>query len=221
VAFHKTVAGLERVLQEVLRKLLSAGLVKAAAGDVRDMIRGGSWAEFDDGYLLAKIRRLHRETHDQAVRLRTAAILKRTPPKLVGSLELLGDREDNRRPFRSQKRDIRALIPKWVEAFDLPEDFWLTWDLPGMALTKIGSYVPASAAAAGDEGTVEKQEQAIRILEPGSQRSRPIMEVKNSLLSVLADQALYASRVYVLLPPDRLGERDLIQARVQRDLDDL
>jgi len=48
-------------------------------------------------------------------------------------------------------------------------------------------------------------EQSIRIKE-GS-KSIPIVNISRSLMSILAQQALYTARLYVLLPKERESER--------------
>jgi hypothetical protein len=90
-------------------------------------------------------------------------------------------------------------------------------------LTKAGSYVPISAALEGSgadsDKAKDKYEQALRIIEPNSTTSVPIMEVPYSLMSVLADKALYSLRVYVLLPYEKERLKEQIRADVRRTPD--
>lgn len=219
VAFHKTVAGLELILGDVLKALLYGGYIRSSAWDVRRMITSGGWEGFDDGQVLEKIRMLYNETNEPGIKARAGAILLRRPPKLVGRIEWLGDRQDRTvRQFTGNRQQIQEYIPRWAEEFRVPIDRWLTWHRSGVALTKIGSRIPVSALAEGDEDSIEKQEQSIRILNPPAGTSVSIQEIPSSLLSVLADQALYSSRVYVLLSPEEEALRTRIEEKIRHDL---
>jgi hypothetical protein len=57
-------------------------------------------------------------------------------------------------------------------------------------------------------------QQLIRILDPDGKASRPIVEVRHSLMCALSAQAWYALRVYVLLPADKEHLRAQIRSHV-------
>ncbi len=87
VAYHKTVAGFELLLEQVIHDLLDDGKVLAAKkADIRKMIKQGAWASFDDDAVIALVR-THLVTHSsRAVRQRAQALLHREPLKLVAQL---------------------------------------------------------------------------------------------------------------------------------------
>jgi hypothetical protein len=63
-----------------------------------------------------------------------------------------------------------------------------------------------------------RAEQLIRILDPRDNSSKPIVNIPQSLMKVLADNALYTIRVYVLLAGRDLEKRKAIATHIQKDL---
>lgn len=81
------------------------------------------------------------------------------------------------------------------------------WHKPGIALTKIGSFVPISSLVEKNEGDDRDVAQSIHVLEKGQEKSQLIVGLEYSLLKLLSVQALYILRLYVLLP---LGKEHLM-----------
>jgi hypothetical protein len=89
-------------------------------------------------------------------------------------------------------------------------------------MTKFGSRVEVSALTREDQGedqAYDKIEQAVRILVDGG-RSRILQEYKSSLIHILSEYALFAFRVYALIPPGKENVREPLEARVKGELDD-
>jgi hypothetical protein len=84
-----------------------------------------------------------------------------------------------------------------------------------------GRNVPISTAYADEELDPDRYQQLVRILDSDGKGSRPIVEVRHSLMSALSSQAWYALRVYVLLPADKLHLRDKIRSHVLQTHADL
>jgi HD superfamily phosphohydrolase len=206
VAFNKTVAGLEWVLREVLAELFQQEKMSCSAKWVENAIQSQDpWCEFDDGLVLERIRALNRESKAGSdIALLAEAILQRTPAKLVGEIEYIrGRTKQDKNDFLLKRKTVRDEVKKLAEEFGIPERLWHVWSRPGIALTKVGSYVPISEARESSDTEADKEdeyEQAIRLLDQNGRTSKPIMAIPYSLMSVLADRALYMLRVYVVLP---------------------
>lgn len=226
VAFNKTVAGLELLLREVLGELLGRGKIDCSTAWVERAITSGTpWHHFDDSFLLQKIRELANETkEDSETGPMVRAILDRIPPKLVGDIEYVADRhKKDKQDFNNIKKSIENERQKWEAKFDIPRCHWYIWTKSGIELTKAGSYVPISAALESkdtqSDKAKDKYEQALRIIEPNSETSTPIMEIPYSLMSVLADKALYSLRIYVLLPREKENQKEQIRAEIRKTPD--
>lgn len=216
VVFNKTVAGMEWLLREVLSELLKRKRLKCSAQFVeRAVLSGTDWYTFDDSMVLQRIRDLRSDTHDDLiVGPMVRAVLDRQPPKLVGEIDYIADRDKPVGDFYIKRTLVKQALTRLAERFAVPLRHWHVWDKPGIELTKVGSYVSISAArdSNGQESgkAKDKFEQALRIIKPGAATSVPIMELPFSLMSVLADKALYSMRVYVLLPQEKEDEKTAI-----------
>ncbi|HTU91725.1 MAG TPA: HD domain-containing protein [Gemmataceae bacterium] len=221
VAFNKTVAGLEWLLREVLGELLTRKKMDCSANWVENAVTSGAaWHCFDDTYLVQTIRELANETmEDTEIGPMVRAILERTPPKLVGEIEYIAGRdEEAKQNFRRMKTIINHERPKWADKFGIPLRHWHIWAKNGIELTKAGSYVPISAAletgSTDSDKAKDRYEQSLRIIEPNNTTSTPIMEIPYSLMSILADKALYSLRVYVLLT----SEKESLRTRIREEI---
>lgn len=219
VNFHKAVAGFELVLKDSIADLLQAQKVNFSANAVLENILNGTWCEFDDSLILYNIRKLYKETENELCKARAQAILERNPPKLLAEVEFIGQRDEpTAKNFRLQKQALKGHIAAWASKFGIEEELWYVWSAP-MALTKVGSHVPISAVVDKAED-IDKYEQAIRVLNGVEADSIPIMESRFSLMSILANHALYSLRVYALLPIKAQARREEIQRQIKADLPD-
>ena len=199
-SYHKTVSALEEVLKDIVSTLLSTQELDCSPKGIRKMIETGRWYEFDDSYVLHKIRSLESNGIDSVQKTKVDALLRRVPPKLIGSIEFVSDRNKKGEHERNV-RDLKNISKELSESFDIDPQLWYVWDSKGRSLTKVGSYAPVSMLPTDEDDL----EQSIRIKE-GS-KSMPIVNIARSLMSILAQQALYTARLYVLLPKERESER--------------
>ncbi len=214
VAFHKTVAGLEWCLSDVLKALLEGGHIRGSADQVSAGIKDGQWAQFDDQYVVSLMRR-RRASFAPDVQQKADAVLMRRPPKMLCETEYIAARgPEGKKAFRLTRQFVKDRLQNLVNSTGIPAEYWHLWEKDGLVLTKVGSRVPISSAVRRDEEDDEAYEQSVRILDATGAKSRPIMELPHSLLRPLSDQALYAMRLYVLPPAgfDRSQLPSLTQA---------
>ena len=86
VNFHKTVAGLEWALHDVINEMLRLGKFNCSPSGIRGMIAGGEWYRFDDLHIWSLAREVESETTSVVVREKARAITRRDPPKLIAAL---------------------------------------------------------------------------------------------------------------------------------------
>ncbi|MEX2163727.1 MAG: HD domain-containing protein [Sulfuricaulis sp.] len=221
VAFHKTVAALELVLKDVMAGLLKHGILACSASDIIQRIKAAEWSVFDDYSVYRSIIDLsENKASDPVLTAKARSIVLRNPPRLVWQREYLARREkDKHKTLGAMRKLILSRIKDWSERFSIPAEYWYVWDRSGDTLTKIGSRVPVSALVGGDGKERDRYEQAIRILERDGSTSTEIMSCDQSLMSVLADQALYSLRVYLLFTDaPTMERRKEIEAVVAADL---
>jgi uncharacterized protein len=186
VSFHKTVAAFEMVLKDVISVLLRSGRIKGSAEEVKGMISGGGWHRFDDAQIMQQIIELADDgSTDYEDLLKARAILERNPPKLIYKREYLKARDEvERRDLISRKHDLEQQIPRWAEEFGIDKSLWYLWHKPGIALTKIGSFVPISSLVEKNEGDDQDVAQSIHVLEKGQEKSQLIVGLEYSLLKL-------------------------------------
>lgn len=203
VNFHKTVAGLELVLNDAIGALLRSRALSVTQDDLQNMIDDGRWYSFDDAYIISLMREARDETQSRDTprysateKLLFEAILDRNPPKLVAERERLGP-ASHLTVLQGLRHNAKRHIEEWEERFGVR--FYI-WSPSAARITKIGASVPASVLEDQADGEPYDQlQQAIRILVDET-ASKPIQECGNSLLSVLGSQALYSIRIYALVP---------------------
>jgi len=70
IPFNKTVVALEGALKDVIGALVKEKRVDGSRKAVIERIADGTWCNFDDGFVLEKIRELAGETQDEVLRLK-------------------------------------------------------------------------------------------------------------------------------------------------------
>jgi uncharacterized protein len=224
VVFNKTVVALELVLKDVLQALLQEGVINCSTTDVQKLIGTNAWADFDDAVMLERMRDLRKSTTSEALKLKILSILDRRPAKLVAHMERLANRnETEAKNLLLVKKIVVERLDRWAEKFGIDRELWYVWSKAGVALTKIGARVSLSALVNDDasERDYDKAAQSVHILNTRNNTSKPVMEIEQSLMSVLSEHALYALRVYVVLPSDREGDRARIAEHIRADLGDI
>ncbi len=214
VTFHKTVVGLELVLESVLSRLLETGAVDCSEAALTEMIRSGAWVSFDDAAMSNEIRKVSADGGaPQEDRLRAKAVLLRNPPKALYQQDRFVPRNGARHAL-DKGRLAREKQARWAEKFNLPAERFYIWEKAAM-FTKAGVAVPVSHLAnVGDD-----VEQAVRVLSRGETESVPAAEREGSLMRILAEQALYTLRIYVLLDDGESDKRAGMCSQIATDLD--
>ena len=200
VSYHKTVAAFEEVLKDLVTELLRTNTLDCSKSGIEDMVKSGAWYEFDDSFILHKIRDLEHCNQDDVLQIKIDSFLRRIPPKLIGSIEFIGDR-NSKSEHKLNVRELNRVSNELSEEFKIPKDLIYVWDSKGRSLTKVGSFAPISMLPLDEDDL----EQSIRILD--GCKSTPIVNVARSLMAVLAQRALYTARLYVLFPKGREAER--------------
>ena len=214
VSYHKTVAGLELVLNDAVEVLFRRRLLDCSSPRLQQMVTSGEWYGFDDAAVVALMREALTHDLDSGERLTLESVLHRRPPKLIANRERLGGSEADE-VFRHGLLAIaQAKNAEWEAEFGCR--IYL-WKRAGASLTKIGSTVPVSALSEPDDESFDKVQQSVRILlKDGT--SQPIQEYHRSLLSVLSDQGVFSLRIYALLGPGEEAKSTAISERVNSDL---
>lgn len=215
VNFHKTVAALEWALQDVVTEMLRLGKFDCSLSGIKNMIATDKWYDFDDLEIWRLARELEYETPSETIKAKVRAIVRRVPPKLIGSFASFLD-QDHLNTYNFEVGFLRQLCDQLSADFDIPRDLWYVWSGRKMSLTKAGSYLPASTTLPDIEDRADAVAQMVRIKEGDS--SKLITEVPRSLLNVLAKHALCPSRLYVLLPPGKESLRKEITERVYKKI---
>jgi HD superfamily phosphohydrolase len=197
VAFHKTVAGFELLLEEVIEDLLREGLVTADAAEIQRKIETGSWADFHDGHMLERMRELRDRTGVAPdVKTRVEAILNRRAPKMVAQLEYVGpsgEQDDYQDQLKSAKQAVEELNSQAVDTH------WYLWKQEGFTITSLASGEQEQETHADVEEEEERPKDVL-IVESGSAKARSIRKVEASLMTALGDKSYYAQRIYALSP---------------------
>lgn len=212
VAFNKTTKGLEAVLKKVVRYLFQENLLdefKAILDEFSNGNSGEKWYRFDDQFILQKIGELHDKTDDLVVKTETEAVLRRKPPSMVANEEFIGKQRGKSAHKRLKRFEkvIKEKIGEWAEKFGIDEGLWYVWKNPGKTLAFLGTH-PLSES---------EDQQAVHIFDKSSGKSEPIMHDERSLMKLLADNALYGIRVYVLLG-DKGDRRKEIREHIREEL---
>lgn len=220
VAFHKTVFAFEWILSEVVKLLIKQEILPGYPEAIREMIASGEWHLFDDVYAFDRIRRFAADAQSGSPgKVMADALLERSPPRLIDHYERLAPRTPN------ERRDVtvwtaaakRAAETVAAEYGINPELFNVT-EGPNILLTKVGAHIELGATA--DDLLEEEARESVKILQPDGS-SQPVTKDLSSLMHLLSDRALYRSRAYVLLPPDRAEEREAIEGRWAEIMDEV
>ena len=211
VSFHKTVASLEWVLSDVVKEMLRLKKFDCSRLGIEAMVANGRWRDFDDSYVMRLAKDLEGESMPEHIRAKFMALTQRIPPKLIGSFEFFADREkEEDHNFRTYF--LTNLCAELSEEFGINRELWYVWGNKKMSLTKAGAHVPVSMLPI-DTDDVDAASQVVRIKD--GEGSRPISEVPRSLMSLLAQRALFSARLYVILSPSNEGMRKTIADRVE------
>lgn len=219
IPFNKSVSAFELVLKDVISILLEQGRIDCSAAAISKMIAEDRWFHFDDRFILQRMQELHEESSNGSIeRAKANSIINRKPPRLLGEIQYIQSREDSEgRRYLDLRQRLREKLSDWANDFGIDFARWYLWDPPPMVLTKIGSHIPVSAMGSGPDEK-DKYDQAVRIMNRAGDKSTPIVEIPDSLMSILSNYALYSHRVYVLFPEGEESRRDEIAEQIREDL---
>lgn len=235
VAFHKTVAGLELILKQVVKELLEKEEIRLDQEQLEAWIDSGEWSTIDDNWLDQKLRSaLERGNISQAGKLKIRSVLRRTPPKLIWKWEEIlstdaeggNSRKGTIEKFLNAEKRAHQRVEKASEEFKIDAERFCVWSLPPFRLTKIESrnrqgLIDEEESFEGESiGELEKQrnmlDQLIRIKKNGQSSSQPITTIKSSLMSVLDNQALASVRIYLVVDPDQVDDIERIRKYLEK-----
>lgn len=215
VSYHKTVAGMELVLNDAVAALLRGGHLACSGDDLQRMVSDGTWYGFDDAHVMYQLRAaLNDVTESDPDRILYESIVRRWPPKVVFEREKLGTPAENRAFYNSMASEAQKKKSEWSDTFGVP---FYVWRQKGTSLTKTGPTVPVSQANTFEPDSYDRTQQAVRIRRDDG-TSCLIQEHPRSLMPVLSEQGLFSLRIYALLRPEQDDLRVSIQQRVQKDL---
>ena len=223
IPFNKTVVALEAALQDVIAALVKENRIDGSRKAIIERITNKTWCDFDDSWVLERIRELYRDTEDELLRLKARSILYRRPAKLVGEVEyikLLGEKEDDaKREFRQNLGTIAKEMQRWADQFSIDKSLWYVWTRSGLRLTKDGSRKPLPDDDLDNAHDDRGSSQLIRI---GSSKgaSIPIVKHENSLMNVISNYGFFALRIYVLFPTGMEHTRGSIIDQIIQDQPD-
>ena len=210
--FHKTVAGLEYLLRDILKALLKKELVCFSRESVKKAIESREWRNFDDVYIEGEIRELRGKlSKGDPLGEKIVSIHTRKPLTLVYEWERFVSREDSQR-FADRKGLVEGRVKEAMGKYEIDEFLWHIWDRK-VAITNLASHKKITAKRDDEEIL-----QSVHLYDPDKEKSQAIMENESSLMSIMADQVLYVIRVYVLLPEDKAELGSEIQAYFEQKL---
>lgn len=198
-----------------MKVVINKGLFDCTEAAISKAIENGKWAQFDEPLVWGLIRDIAADGKSIEA-FKAQALLDRNVPKLVFHHERVDNLDRERQEdFGLRHKAYLNAKEKASAEFGIDSSLWYLWHKPGITLTKIGSRVPVGAMQGGtDTDAKDKYEQSIRILREDGD-SIDIMSVPRSLMSILSNRALYALRIYVLLPPDKKALAGEITKRMQ------
>lgn len=195
IPFHKTVAGLEWSLVSGLEACLKQGLISCSAEDMIGAIKDGSWSTFDDQHIVSCFRSIRGGSTDLILNDHLDGIINRRPPKMVAAWEGIGQGERS----AASQRYATAKAAKNTIAEKLGCD---------PARIHIWQASKTLSSLRSDEELTEASAKAVHILDPRTQKARPLVQYRDALLNSLSKYEYSGVRVY-LLPEASEGSRSL------------
>ena len=205
VAYHKTVVALELVLKDVIQALLDKEIINCSREELKKDLSNQDWSYFDDYYILSKIRELKSGSIEDILELKVDSILERNPPKLVGKSEEFVERNDEN--IKTTIALAHKLKPDVSKKFEIEEERIYIWQRAKNPITGFGSHMLASKLDGHDPADQDKYEQLIKIINDDGLDSRPITEVKGSLMNELAMKNFVSIRFYILFRENEMSKR--------------
>lgn len=223
---HRVVAGLEMLLKDILKEMLAQMVIGCTKPEMVQSIENGDWIHFDDLHLMQKIRRFQQDgSRDDLLKAKLRCVLDRVAPKTVAEAEWFGAVDEDR-TLRKDESIVEARLDAWADTFDIPRSHWMIWKpTKPLEFTKADSVIKAADNEQEVKNSRRRYEQAARVKKPFSEESQAVVDMRRSLISVLASHRLYSFRVVVVPPLDRplmdKATRSAINQRIHRDCPDI
>jgi HD superfamily phosphohydrolase len=212
VSYHKTVAAFEWLLRDVVRALMriDSSLDFTPEG-VDDRIKDLRWAELTDSFISEQIATAVRNKTLKAYALQKAeALLSRRPPRLLIGVERLEERlTGSQGTHNVAVALITSKRERWEKLTQIPRQLTHVWEKK-IQLTKAGARGPFDVSEGGEaHDSIKGARKSVRVTRQreGGGTSTQVMELKQSLTSVLARFDLRMIRVFALLSDDELKTR--------------
>jgi len=201
----------------VIIYLIKKDEIKFSLEDVTEFIKTGKWYEYDDGYILNRIRTNYKKTDtSEDIKLMMKSIIERKPPKEIVKMEYVTEStKSKKKEFEGKISDLKKVVEDVSQQFRINKNNVFVWDNGPLEITKIGRMVELSESVNLTEGDSDKINQTVRIFDRISKRSVPIMERDDSLMSILSSQALYSIRLYILFDLDHFKEDNPIEDTIE------
>jgi hypothetical protein len=198
IPFHKTVASLEWSLEEAVLHLLKTRTIDMSEEAIRKMVTGHEWAYFDDARMLELMRAsAHADSAtDQIAIDHIRAVLDRRPAKCVYFWEALVTADNNEQDTREEL--LKLKIEEIARSMGLERERFHVWKVP-FKLAKAGPILqrrPAREMEASDE----EAQQLIQILDGGTGKAKPLIDLPNTVSHHLSQLKYQVLRVYYLQP---------------------
>ena len=185
--YHKSVVGLEQMLQHCVVHALDLGLFKMSEESLEQAIVSKEWHTWDDKWLLDQLASL--EGNSSAVRkVKSMArrVRERKPAKCIWMTERLVKREK----ANDEEMALKTFLESVIEQDPRLSDKVITWH-KGFSPTDVS---PSQRSMDPDDYN-EDQNKLIRIKERDG-ISRPLIAHSNSLMNVLGERKYIFGRVY-------------------------
>jgi hypothetical protein len=150
------------------------------------------------------------------IKLMMKSIIERKPPKEIVKREYVTEStKPKKKEFRANISDLKKLVEDVSQQFNINKNNIFVWNNGALEITKVGRMVELSETVNLIEEDSDKINQTVRIFDRISERSVPIMERDDSLMSILSSQALYSIRLFILFDLDHFKEDGSLKAKIE------
>ena len=137
-------------------------------------------------------------------------------PKEIVKMEYIGESIKSKKEyFRADISDLKKSVGDVSKQFGISKNNIFVWNNGALEITKVRRMVELSETVNSTAEDSDKINQTVRIFDRISGRSVPIMERDDSLMSILSNQALYSTRLFILFDLDHFKEDRSLEAKIK------